>query len=278
MNALAIPNGRYYLCLQQKLHPMRYFISLSFNGAQFCGWQIQDNATSVQEQVQNALSTLLKEEIKVTGAGRTDTGVNAINYVAHFDTSLPIAFEPAFVCYKLNAILPKDITILAIASVKNDAHARFDADQRCYRYYIHTYKDPFAQQFSHFVSIRSLNVEAMNQAAQYFLGQQDFSSLEKLHSGSSNSICTVTKAIWTPIPDESDHRYVFEVRANRFLRNMVRAMVGSLLEVGSGRRNPEWIQEMLQAHNRCAAGSSVPGNALFLCDIHYPYEIRWNQL
>ena len=257
---------------------MRYFLSLSFNGSAFCGWQIQDNASSVQEQLQNALQTLLKEEIKVTGAGRTDTGVNAVNYVAHFDTTQPIAFEPEYFCYKLNAILSKEITILAISRVKNDAHARFDADQRCYRYYIHTYKDPFALQFSHFVSARNLDIDAMNQAAQYFLGQQDFSSLEKLRGGSSSSICTVSKAVWTPLPEDSGHRYVFEVRANRFLRNMVRAMVGSLLEVGTGRRNPEWIKEMLAAHNRCAAGTSVPGNALFLCGIHYPYEIHWNQL
>lgn len=279
---------------------MRYFISLSFNGSAFCGWQIQNNAISVQEQLQNALSTLLKEEIKVTGAGRTDTGVNAMNYVAHFDTIQPIAFEPAYFCYKLNAILSKEITILAISRVKNDAHARFDADQRCYRYYIHTYKDPFTLQFSHFVSARNLDIDAMNQAARYFLGQQDFSSLEKLRGGSSSSICTVTKAVWMPLQSDMElqtgpasvspsanignppyspaQRYVFEVRANRFLRNMVRAMVGSLLEVGTGRRNPEWIKEMLAAHNRCAAGTSVPGNALFLCGIHYPYEIHWNQL
>ncbi len=271
---------------------MRYFISLSFNGAPFCGWQIQDNAVSVQEQLQNALSVLLKEDIKVTGAGRTDTGVNAINYIAHFNTTLPIAFKPAYFCYKLNAILPKEIAISAISRVNDDAHARFDADQRCYRYHIHTYKDPFAQQFSHFVSARNLDIDKMNQAAQYFIGQQDFSSLEKLHGGNTNSICTVSKALWTPLDSrtvpahflcsnnsmDETHRYVFEVRANRFLRNMVRAMVGSLLEVGTGRRKPEWICEMLQSHNRCAAGSSVPGNALFLTGIHYPYDIHWNRL
>ncbi len=254
---------------------MRYFLSISYNGAPFCGWQIQDNASSVQQTLQDALSTLFHEEIKVTGAGRTDTAVNAINYVAHFDTSEPLQMEPAYICYKLNAILPKSIAINNIAQVADDAHARFDAIERCYRYYIHLGKEPFLEEFSYQIHARELDVDAMNRAAEHFLGTQDFSSLEKLRGGNTNSICNVTYAKWHKIESSaiSSRAYYFEVRANRFLRNMVRAMVGSLLEVGTGKHSPEWIAEMLSARNRCAAGTSVPGNALFLCEIKYPYKI-----
>lgn len=285
---------------------MRYFLSISYNGAPFCGWQIQDNASSVQQTLQDALSTLFHEEIKVTGAGRTDTAVNAINYIAHFDTSEPLQMEPAYICYKLNAILPKSIAINNIAQVADDAHARFDAIERCYRYYIHLGKEPFLEEFSYQIHARELDIDAMNRAAEHFLGQQDFSSLEKLRGGNTNSICNVTYAKWHKIEPLfhisqtetisgtaqagsqltrasstetiscnaiSSGAYYFEVRANRFLRNMVRAMVGSLLEVGTGKHSPEWIAEMLSAHNRCAAGTSVPGNALFLCEIKYPYKI-----
>ncbi len=245
---------------------MRYFICLSYNGSAFSGWQIQENANSVQAELQNALSALLKEPIQVVGAGRTDTGVNARNYIAHFDFQGQMPAEPHTV-YKLNAILPKQISVHSVYPVSDQMHARFSALSRTYKYYIHTEKDPFCSEFSHFVPSRKVNIEKMNQACQYFLGEQDFTSLEKVNGGNKTSICNVTYAAWEAV--DSDH-YVFTVTANRFLRNMVRAMVGSLLEVGSGKREPHWIKEMLAQKNRGAAGHSVPGNALFLVNVEYP--------
>lgn len=245
---------------------MRYFICLSYNGSAFSGWQIQENANSVQAELQKALSALLKEPIQVVGAGRTDTGVNARNYIAHFDFEGTVPPQEHTV-YKLNAILPKQICVHSVYPVSDEMHARFSALSRTYKYYIHTEKDPFCSEFSYFVPSRKVNIEKMNQACQYFLGEQDFTSLEKLNGGNKTSICNVTYAAWEPV--DQDH-YVFTVTANRFLRNMVRAMVGSLLEVGSGKREPQWIKEMLAQKNRGAAGHSVPGNALFLVNVEYP--------
>lgn len=246
---------------------MRYFICLSYNGSAFCGWQIQENANSVQEELQKTLSMLLKEPVSVTGAGRTDSGVHAINYIAHFDCQSVIQ-DTAHLAYKMNAILPKEIAVHSIYQVHNTAHARFDAISRSYKYYVHTNKDPFENGFSYFVRPDNMDIEKMNLAARYFLGEHDFSSLEKVNGGNKTSICTVTHAEWVQI---SEHKFVFSVTANRFLRNMVRAMVGSLLEVGSGKRQPEWIRQMLAQKNRCAAGQSVPGKALFLVEVKYPF-------
>ncbi len=246
---------------------MRYFICLSYNGAAFCGWQIQENANSVQDELQKALSTLLKESVSVTGAGRTDSGVHAKNYIAHFDSQTVIQ-DVAYLVYKLNAILPKEIAVHNIFQVPDSAHARFDAVSRTYKYYVHTSKDPFDNGFSMFVKPQAMDIEKMNLAAKYFLGEQDFSSLEKVNGGNKTSICNVTHARWERI---NENHFVFTVTANRFLRNMVRAMVGSLLEVGAGKREPEWIAQMLAEKNRCAAGQSVPGNALFLVEVKYPF-------
>lgn len=248
---------------------MRYFICLSYNGAAFCGWQIQENAKSVQEDLQKALTLLLKESISVTGAGRTDSGVHAKNYIAHFDCQAIIQDE-AYLAYKLNAILPAEIAVHRIFKVHDTAHARFDATSRTYKYYIHTNKNPFDSGYSLHVRADRIDIEKMNEAAGYFLGEQDFSSLEKVNGGNRTSICTVTYAKWEQL---DENRYVFTVTANRFLRNMVRAMVGSLLEVGAGKRNPEWIKSMLSLKNRCAAGQSVPGKALFLVEVKYPYPL-----
>ena len=246
---------------------MRYFICLSYNGSAFCGWQIQENANSVQEELQKTLSMLLKEPISVTGAGRTDSGVHAVNYIAHFDCQAVIQ-DAAHLTYKMNAILPQEIAVHRIFEVHETAHARFDAISRTYKYYVHTNKDPFENGFSYFVRPNNMDIEKMNLAAQYFMGEHDFSSLEKVNGGNKTSICTVTHAKWEQI---DKHKFVFTVTANRFLRNMVRAMVGSLLEVGSGKRSPEWIEKMLAQKDRCAAGQSVPGKALFLVEVKYPY-------
>lgn len=242
---------------------------MSYNGAAFCGWQIQENAKSVQEDLQKALTLLLKESISVTGAGRTDSGVHAKNYIAHFDCQAIIQDE-AYLAYKLNAILPAEIAVHRIFKVHDTAHARFDATSRTYKYYIHTNKNPFDSGYSLHVRADRIDIEKMNEAAGYFLGEQDFSSLEKVNGGNRTSICTVTYAKWEQL---DENRYVFTVTANRFLRNMVRAMVGSLLEVGAGKRNPEWIKSMLSLKNRCAAGQSVPGKALFLVEVKYPYPL-----
>lgn len=246
---------------------MRYFIRLSYNGSAFCGWQIQKNANSVQEELQKALTTLLKEPVAVTGAGRTDTGVHAINYIAHFD-SQKITQDTTTLIYKINAILPKEICVHAFFAVHAGAHARFDAVSRTYKYFIHTCKDPFDAGFSLYVQPDKMDLNKMNEAAKYFLGEQDFSSLEKINGGNKTSICHVTEARWE---QTDENHYVFTVTANRFLRNMVRAMVGSLLEVGAGKKEPEWIPQMLAQKNRCLAGQSVPGKALFLIEIKYNY-------
>ena len=252
---------------------MRYFISLSYNGSVFCGWQIQRNARSVQEEVRNALSTLLREDISVTGAGRTDSGVNAVNFIAHFD-SRNLIKEPdaSHLLYKLNAILPEEIAVHKIFRVKEGAHARFDALSRTYKYFVHTQKDPFRFRLSYYVPAGRTDIEKMNEAARYFLGEKDFTSLEKVNGGNRSSVCNVMQAHWK---EAGENKYVFTVTANRFLRNMVRAMVGSLLEVGAGKRGPLWIARMLEERNRSKAGQSVPGYALFLTEIKYPDGLEY---
>ncbi len=254
---------------------MRYKITLSYNGADFCGWQIQPSAPSVQETLEKALTTLLKDETKVTGAGRTDTGVNAAGYVAHFDTVGEI--DCAQICYKLNAILPPAIAVSGISAVRDDFHSRFDATRRKYTYFLHRVKDPFADNFSYFYGYPGLDVDAMNRAAGMLLGTHDFSSFEKSGGDNKTSICTISKAVWStyePLvrshPAGPDPQYLrFDIEADRFLRNMARAVVGTLLEVGRGKRSPASVAELLEAKGRCAAGESVPGHALFLSGIEY---------
>ncbi|MCI1779366.1 MAG: tRNA pseudouridine(38-40) synthase TruA [Bacteroidales bacterium] len=260
---------------------MRYLISLSFNGSAFSGWQIQKNAHSVQQELQESLSLLLGTEIKVTGAGRTDTGVNAVNYIAHFDC--PECIEnTSFLLYKINAILPRYIAVYSLEKTSDDFHSRFDAKSRTYKYFIHTFKDPFLCGFSLFVRKEDINIEKMNLAASFFMGEHDFTSFEKANGGNKTSICRVSEAFWERIPGtgygpldmpqqygKNKERYVFTVTADRFLRNMVRAMVGSLLEVGKGKKDPDWIKRLLIEKDRCKAGQSVSGTALFLWNIKY---------
>ncbi len=261
---------------------MRFFASISYNGASFSGWQIQQNAPSIQAEVQRALSAILQEEIEVYGAGRTDSGVNAINYIAHFDSAnTDILSRHEELIYKINAILPYDIVLNRIFQVKENAHARFNATKRTYKYYVHSGKEPFLRPFSWHCKFH-LDVEKMNQAAALLIGKKDFSCFEKLHGGSNTSICDLTSAKWeryTPqLSSDCEGDFLcFTVTANRFLRNMVRAIVGTMIEVGRGKKEPEWILELLASGNRCAAGQSVPGNALFLTEIHYPEDIFINE-
>ena len=254
---------------------MRFFVTISYDGSGFSGWQIQPNAPSVQEEVHKAFSTILGEQISVTGAGRTDTGVNAIGFVAHFDSNNgTVLKEHGKTIYKLNAILPEGIAVHSIVPVRNDAHARFDAVSRTYKYYVHTSKDPFSRSHSWHCRF-GLDIVRMNEAASLLLGRHDFRCFEKMHGNSSSSVCTVTRAEWTLNPDSvlPGEHLVFTVSANRFLRNMVRAIVGTLIEIGRGKRPPEWILEVMASGDRCKAGQSVPGNALFFTGIEYPESV-----
>jgi tRNA pseudouridine38-40 synthase len=260
---------------------MRYKIRLSYDGNAFCGWQIQNNAVTVQGELERALRTFLGIEIQVTGAGRTDTEVNAINYIAHVDIPNEVRTDAAQLCYKLNAILPKDIAIHEVSEAEEDFHARFDAKSREYKYFVHFKKDPFCERYSYRMRYR-LDIDKMNEAAAYLLGEHDFSCFEKTGGNNTTSICTITEAGWsTYIPDhsrmmgsdcnEGDY-IVFRIKANRFLRNMVRAIVGSLIEVGRGKQAPLWIAELIANGSRSDAGTSVPGKALFFCGASYGEE------
>ena len=257
---------------------MRYSIRLSYDGSAFCGWQIQNNAVSVQGVLEKGLSTICGQEIQVTGAGRTDTAVNGINYIAHFEIPTGLSLEAEQLCYKLNAMLPREIAIHEICEVSEEFHARFNAQSREYHYFVHFCKDPFCEKFSYRMRYK-LDIEAMNKAAELLLGEHDFSCFEKVGGNNATSICTITEATWSTYRPthvelmgapycEGDY-IVFRIRANRFLRNMVRAIVGSLIEVGRGKKDPSWISELIASGSRSAAGQSVPGNALFFTGAEY---------
>ena len=260
---------------------MRYSITLSYNGSAFSGWQIQKGAPSIQETLEKALSTLLSEEISVTGAGRTDAGVNAVGYVAHFDSERAVdAVSGADFCYKLNAILPVSIRVHSILPATPEFHARFDAVSREYTYFLHRTKDPFAEGYSLWYGYPNLDFALMNELAQELLGTHDFSCFEKTGGNNKTSICTVTEARWVQyVPTHvsvlgypSDGYWYFRITANRFLRNMVRAVVGSLLDVGRGRHDAAWFRALLASGTRSDAGESVPAHALFLSRIDYPSQ------
>lgn len=265
---------------------MRYCIKLSYDGSAFCGWQIQPNAKTVQECLEKGLSTLLGVGISVVGAGRTDSKVNAVGYVAHFDYEG--SADMGLTGYKLNAILPLGIVIHGIEPVSDDFHARFGATNREYTYFLHRKKDPFVNSYSYHCSFE-LDVDAMNEAARALIGRHDFSCFEKVGSDNKTSICTVTEAYWTTYKpahvdimgfgQEESYLY-FRISADRFLRNMVRAVVGSLLEVGRGRRSIDEFRALILDPDgsagrisgkplRSLAGESVPGHALFLSKVDY---------
>ena len=243
---------------------MRYFAELSYKGTSYCGWQRQPNARSVEQTIEEALTTLLREEIDVVGAGRTDTGVHAAFYVAHFDTSRPIDKPEDFV-YHLNSLLPEDVAFRRIYPVADDAHARFDATEREYRYYIQTHKDPFTKQTTWQLTT-PLNIEAMNEAAQTLLATEDFTTFAKLGSNNTNNICHIYRAEWVEI---ECGMVVFIFRANRFLRNMVRAVVGTLVDVGRGKITPSEFAEIVASRDLSRSSSSAPASGLFLTDVKY---------
>ena len=301
---------------------MRYILSLSYDGSAFCGWQIQPSSPSVQQCLEEALAKLCGGPVPVTGAGRTDTGVHAAEYVCHFDLTGSLPFEASDFCYKLNAILPRGIVVHAVLPTTDDFHARFSATQRSYTYFIHRKKDPFVAAYSWQCGYPDLDFDAMNKACQYLLGTHDFSCFEKVGGANKTSLCTITEAFWKPYvpthvsqmdfgfsPEEgivsetvaprplppqaagpsrlcgrgwpqgsettpsssgqSPQYWYFRVSADRFLRNMVRAIVGTLIEVGRGKHNPAWVKELIETGTRGEAGESVPGHALFLSRVQY---------
>ena len=311
---------------------MRYILCLSYDGSAFCGWQIQPSSPSVQQCLEEALAKLCGGPVAVTGAGRTDTGVHAADYVCHFDLTGPLPFEASDFCYKLNAILPRSVVVHAVLPTTEDFHARFSATQRSYTYFIHRKKDPFVAAYSWQCGFPGLDFDAMNEACQYLLGTHDFSCFEKVGGANKTSICTITEAFWKPyvpthvslmdfgftpeegvvsetvasrplppqaagpsllcgrgwpqvsdttpsscgqsptchsgLDPESPYWY-FRVSADRFLRNMVRAIVGTLIEVGRGKHDPAWVKELIETGTRGDAGESVPGHALFLSKVRY---------
>lgn len=246
----------------------RYFIELAYNGGSYHGWQIQPGALTVQEELNRALSTLLREEINVVGAGRTDTGVHASFYVAHFDTSRNLS-DPSQTVYKLNRLTDKAIAIYNIYAVSADSHARFSALSRTYKYYIDKQKDPFTCDYAWKI-FPLPDIGKMNEACKLLFEYTDFTSFSKLHTDVKNNECILMEAYW----EDTGRQLVFTIKANRFLRNMVRAIVGTLVEIGQGKTSLAVFRQIIESKNRCNAGNSVPGKALFLCDIEYPENLK----
>lgn len=245
----------------------RYFIYLSYNGKNYCGWQVQPNGQTVQQAVEDALGTCLRTKAAVVGAGRTDTGVHARWMVAHSDLPETPA-DLSLLTEKLNRILPRDIAVAKIVPVRENAHARFDALSRTYQYYVSAKKDPFNNEFV--CRLHSWpDFDAMNEACRILYRYTDFSSFSKLHTDVKTNNCRIIQAGWTKDGDV----WQFAITADRFLRNMVRAIVGTLLDVGRGKLNAEGFQAIIEAKDRAKAGTSAPAHALFLTDITYPEEI-----
>jgi len=246
---------------------MRYFIVFSYDGTAYHGWQYQPNALSVQQKLQEALSVLMQRSVCVVGAGRTDTGVHARMMAAHFDTA--DAVDPTRLTFKLNCLLPCDIAVSRVVPVAADAHARFSAMSRTYRYYISLDKDPFGSRYSTRLYYTP-DFDKMNQAAALLPHYTDFGSFCKAHSDNKTNICHVSHARWESMGAE---RHYFEITADRFLRNMVRAIVGTLLDVGRGRLSLSQFEAVVRRGDRCTAGDSVPAQGLFLENIEYPFEV-----
>jgi len=242
----------------------RYFFEISYFGKSFFGWQKQPTSISVQEEIETQLSKLFGD-ISIVGCGRTDTGVHAANYYFHAELN-EASIEADKLIFKLNRMLPPSIVIHRIFPC--DLHARFDATQRTYRYFVHAGKNAFLTDTSWYVP-QALDIAAMNAAAKHLIGKQDFTSFSKLHTDVKTNICVVSNAVWHSMDEQ---RYYFEISADRFLRNMVRATVGTLVDVGLGKLSPEDIPLILEKKNRSAASTSVPAHGLFLWQINYNFE------
>ena len=244
---------------------MRYFIEFSYNGKNYHGWQLQPKAITVQGVLQNALTTILREEISVIGAGRTDSGVHALQMFAHFDTERELSDD---LVRKLNAFLPYDIAVHSIRAVKTDAHARFDALKRTYQYHISIEKSPFRYDYSMPLTL-PLNVDVMNEAAQILFDYTDFQCFSKTHTDVKTFNCKIYEAHWAIVGSE----LVFTITADRFLRNMVRAIVGTLINVGLQKLSLTGFEDIIISKSRSKAGASVPACGLFLTQVTYPEEI-----
>ena len=242
---------------------MRFFIEVSYHGKFYHGWQIQPNAITVQEVLEQALSTILQEKIKIVGAGRTDTGVHARQMFAHFNTTS--AFTPMDLVYKLNSFLPEGIAVASLFRVPDDAHARFDASSRTYHYIIETKKDVFNYEFSHQLSL-PLQLPAMTKACEILKGYNDFECFSKTHTDVKTYLCNITEAHWT----KNDSTLCFVISADRFLRNMVRAIVGTMINIGLGKMTAEDLHTIIASKKRSNAGFSAPAKGLFLHNIKYP--------
>ena len=243
---------------------MRFFIKFSYKGTNYHGWQIQPNAISVQEVLNNALSTIFNTKIDCMGAGRTDTGVHAKEMYAHFDTEIIFDIENSI--HRLNSFLPKDIVIFEIINVHVTAHARFDAKKRTYEYHINTFKNAFSTDLSWYYH-QNLDIELMNKAAVHLLQYTDFQSFSKVNTDVNTFECKIYSAVWT----KKDKQLIFTISADRFLRNMVRAIVGTLLNVGLERLSIEDFITIIESKNRNNAGFSVPAQGLYLTKIEYDY-------
>ncbi len=246
----------------------RYFIRLSYRGTNYHGWQLQPNAVSVQEVIVKTLSTILGETIEVTGAGRTDTGVHASCFYAHFDTKSNLSRRADKFVFQCNGLLPDDIAIQKLIPVKAEAHARFDARSRTYEYRISREKNPFSTDLSMFY-YGKLSLSLMQEASDYFIREADFTSFSRLHSPTKTNICKIIEAGWV----DKNNELIFTITADRFLRNMVRAIIGTLLQVGTGKIKAIEIEAILLKKNRSEAGPSAPAQGLFLTNIIYPKNI-----
>lgn len=242
----------------------RYFIHLAYNGAAYCGWQTQPALPTVQQTLEEALTTLLRQPIAIVGCGRTDTGVHASDFYAHFDADANV--DTKDIVFKLNNFLPADIAIFDIFQVADNAHARFDATARTYQYHVSDRRLPFRQGQYCRIYYKP-DVEKMNEAAKILMEYDDFTSFAKLHTQVKTNICHLTEAHW----DVSGDELVFTIRSNRFLRNMVRSVTGTLLDVGRGKLTIDGLREIIEKKNRCAAGVSMPACGLFLTKVEYPY-------
>lgn len=244
---------------------MRYFIHLAYNGTRFHGWQIQPNATSVQENLNKAFSVLLQTEINLMGAGRTDTGVHAREMYAHFDSDN--SFDITTLVHKLNSFLPKDIVIYDIIPVHDDAHSRFDATKRTYEYHIHQFKNPFIDELSWYFH-QPLDIDLMNQASQLLFNYTDFECFSKVNTDVNTFDCTIFEAYWKRGKND---QLIFTISANRFLRNMVRSIVGTLINVGLHKITLDDFTKIIESKSREKAGFSVPAHGLYLTKIEYDY-------
>lgn len=252
---------------------MRYFLKLAYQGTEFHGWQIQPDVTSVQEEIEEKLTTIFQKKTSLVGCGRTDTGVHAREFYAHFDTDEQISLEQDHLLHKLNTMLHPHIGIESIFEVRPDAHARFDATRRSYEYHISRIKDPFNGTLSYKLAV-DLDLKRMNKACELLLGEQDFGCFCKTRADNHTNLCTVYSAGWK----HEENKLIFRITANRFLRNMVRAIVGTMLDIGQVKIEVSKLKNIIASQDRTMAGRSVPAHGLYLTKVEYPSEIFQSNL